>query len=123
MLTALLENFDYSAVSIDFYFLAGLDNLCAAPDIYNSGDAVFAGDDGAMTERSAYIGDDGRGAGEEGRPGGGGQRSDEDVARFHAREVFGAMDDAGGPADAAGAGGDAFQRVGGFPSATRLQGD
>jgi phosphoenolpyruvate-protein kinase (PTS system EI component) len=63
---------------------------------------VLAGDNRAVAERAANVGDDARGQGEEGRPGGRGDAGDQDVAVTHLGELLRAVDDARRAGDLAG---------------------
>ena len=71
--------------------LSALDAAGGDARAHHSRDAILAGDDAAVAERPADVGDDGGCHGEERRPGGGGGASDEYVAGAHLVEVFGAV--------------------------------
>ena len=64
-----------------------------------------------MTERPAYIGHNGRRAGEKRRPGRRGHCRYQHIARLHSSKIFGAVYDAGRRRFSARAGGHTFERM------------
>src|SRR5947209_15244355 len=78
-----------SCVSIDGDVLVTLNAFGGDTRAQDRRDMVFAGDDGAVTERAADVGDDTGGQGEERCPGGGGDLCHQDIAVPHRVELAG----------------------------------
>src|SRR6476661_2050708 len=86
---------DQAAGSVDGDRLPGRDRAGGAEGTDHRRDAVLAGDDRAVAERTSGLGDDRCGSAEQGRPGRHGRDRDQDLAGLQGLGLIEALDDAG----------------------------
>src|ERR687897_1122276 len=102
-LTRGIEERDRTRIPIDTDPLAGSDPLGRHACPQNGGDVVLPGDDRAVCQDPAYVGNQSSRLGEERRPRGSRGGTHQNRARLHPREVVRRADDAGGSGHPAGA--------------------